>query len=266
MIIKNLKALAIATSIVALGTANIANAKVSTSTDHSSTVKNLVPDSAITASIKSEFLADSTINGLSIHVETINGVVTLTGNVPSEDMKNRAISIAQSRDGVKKVVSKMKITTEKHPVKTAVSDSAITASIKSEFLADSAINGLSIHVETKNGVVTLTGNVPSEDMKNRAISIAQNRDGVKKVNSKLKVTGEKHPVKTAVSDSAITASIKRDFLADSAINGLSIHVETSNGVVVLTGDVPNGDMKARAESIAQSKDGVKQVVSKLRIK
>ncbi len=107
MIIKNFKRSALAIFIIALSTVNIANACITQS--EKSTVKNMISDSAITASIKSDFLADSAINGLGIHVETTNGIVTLTGTVPSGDMKARAESIAQSTNGVKEVVSKLRI-------------------------------------------------------------------------------------------------------------------------------------------------------------
>lgn len=109
MTTRNLKTAAIlSVFLVTTGFAAISNAGM-VSKEPGSTVRNIIPDSAITASIKSDFLADKAINGLSIHVETINGVVTLTGTVPNSEMKMRAESIAQSTDGVKEVISKLRI-------------------------------------------------------------------------------------------------------------------------------------------------------------
>lgn len=68
-----------------------------------------------------------------------------------------------------------------------ISDSAITAAVKGKYLADPNINALNIHVKTYNGQVTLTGIVPNTAMRNLAISLAQNTNGVTKVNSKLMV-------------------------------------------------------------------------------
>jgi len=80
-----------------------------TSTEESSAVKNVVSDSAITAAIKSKFIADSDIKSLSIHVETVNGKVTLSGQVPSIAMKKKAIDIAENTDGVIEVISKLSV-------------------------------------------------------------------------------------------------------------------------------------------------------------
>jgi osmotically-inducible protein OsmY len=66
-----------------------------------------------------------------------------------------------------------------------ISDSAITAAIKGKYIADPNIKSLNIHVKTNNGHVTLTGIVPNIAMKNLAVSLAQNTDGVTKVHSKL---------------------------------------------------------------------------------
>lgn len=69
-----------------------------------------------------------------------------------------------------------------------VKDSAITADVKAKFLADSDIKSMHISVKTnKDGVVTLTGYVTSDDMKQKAVSIASGADGVKSVTDKLKV-------------------------------------------------------------------------------
>ncbi|HEV8486161.1 MAG TPA: BON domain-containing protein, partial [Blastocatellia bacterium] len=43
----------------------------------------------------------------------------------------------------------------------AVDDSAITAKVKSKLAADSQTSAIKISVETKDGVVTLSGTVPT---------------------------------------------------------------------------------------------------------
>jgi hyperosmotically inducible protein len=98
---------AIVTTVLAL---NVANAAISKTTsnramDESSTVKNLVPDSVITTEIKGKYIADAEIKALDIKVETINGKVTLSGKVPSQDIHDRAVSIAKSINGVHTVES-----------------------------------------------------------------------------------------------------------------------------------------------------------------
>jgi len=63
----------------------------------------------------------------------------------------------------------------------------------------------------------------------------------------------------ALSDTAITASIKTDFLKDPDLSVLKIDVDTKEGVVTLNGLAANDEARQRAERIAQGVKGVKQV-------
>ncbi len=66
-------------------------------------------DASITAAVKSKMLADSTVSGLKIDVDTTNGVVSLIGNVGSASERRRALEIARETDGVKSVKDELKI-------------------------------------------------------------------------------------------------------------------------------------------------------------
>ncbi len=66
----------------------------------------------------------------------------------------------------------------------AISDTAITAKIKTKLLAD-GIAGT--NVDTVNGVVTLKGAVDNSEEKTKAEKIAKGTDGVKSVKNELTV-------------------------------------------------------------------------------
>lgn len=68
-----------------------------------------------------------------------------------------------------------------------VADSAITTKIKTQLATDEGLSGSSIGVQTKNGIVTLSGTVNSKALRERAGQIASNTDGVKGVNNEIKV-------------------------------------------------------------------------------
>ena len=71
-----------------------------------------------------------------------------------------------------------------------VSDGWITTKVKSELLANSASKGLKVHVTTKGGVVSLKGNLPTQDAADLVKTIAQNVKGVQSVDvSGLAVQG-----------------------------------------------------------------------------
>lgn len=69
-----------------------------------------------------------------------------------------------------------------------------------------------------------------------------------------------------LSDAAITASIKTDYLKDPDLSVLKIDVDTKDGVVVLNGMANTSDGKARAEKIASAIKGVKEVRNHLSVK
>jgi hyperosmotically inducible periplasmic protein len=69
----------------------------------------------------------------------------------------------------------------------AVDDANITAAVKSKLLADRATQGLRINVTTRNGVVSLTGQVRSSTEKELAEQMAADTTGVKTVENRLEV-------------------------------------------------------------------------------
>ena len=70
---------------------------------------NVLTDAAVTSAVKSKFLADTTVKGLKIDVDTSNGVVTLNGPVGSKAEADRAVELARETSGVKRVVSNLRV-------------------------------------------------------------------------------------------------------------------------------------------------------------
>ena len=69
-----------------------------------------------------------------------------------------------------------------------------------------------------------------------------------------------------LSDAAITASIKTDYLKDPDLSVLKIDVDTKDGVVTLNGMANTADGRKRAEQIAGAIKGVKEVRNHLTVK
>jgi osmotically-inducible protein OsmY len=70
----------------------------------------------------------------------------------------------------------------------------------------------------------------------------------------------------AMSDTAITASIKTDLIKDPDLSALKIDVDTQDGVVTLNGLAGNEAAKQRAEKMASAVKGVKEVRNYLTVK
>jgi hypothetical protein len=83
------------------------------------------------------------------------------------------------------------------------------------------------------------------------------------VRDKAKHAGE--TVATAATDTRITTAVKTKLVGESGLGSLRIGVETSAGVVTLTGDVAEIGQVSKAVSAALSVDGVSRVVSKLQV-
>lgn len=64
-----------------------------------------INDTWITTKVKSSLLADSDVAGLDVSVETVNGVVRLSGDVESQAQIDRAVEIARDIEGVTNVES-----------------------------------------------------------------------------------------------------------------------------------------------------------------
>ncbi|WP_413731296.1 molecular chaperone OsmY [Sodalis sp. RH20] len=144
-------------------------------------------------------------------------------------------------------------------------DSAVTAKVKSALVGDKGINSTDISVVTNNGVVTLSGFVTNQAQAERAVTAAKSVEGVTSVSDKLHVKETTNAsVKTYAGDTAITSEVKAKLLADSIVPSRNVKVETSDGIVQLSGHVKNAREASRAESVAKAVDGVKSVKNDLK--
>jgi len=71
--------------------------------------------------------------------------------------------------------------------KEIIDDSTITTKIKAGFAADKAVSALNISVDTKKGVVRLTGTAKSKDEADKAAAIAKNAAGVSSVKNDIQI-------------------------------------------------------------------------------
>jgi osmotically-inducible protein OsmY len=69
-------------------------------TRHQETAGAYVDDSVVTTAVKAKFAEDKTVSAMAIHVDTMKGVVQLSGHAKSEMEKDRAEQLARSVNGV----------------------------------------------------------------------------------------------------------------------------------------------------------------------
>ncbi len=152
----------------------------------------------------------------------------------------------------------------------AITDTAITAKVKSQFIGEDRLKHSDISVTTTNGVVTLTGSASGPEAKSAAEKLASSVEGVKSVDDDLqtsaptstvgaKVDKAAHKTKRVASDSWITTKVKSEIMADSVSKGFDVSVTTTHGVVVLKGNLANQDAIDHVKDLTEKVKGVKSV-------
>lgn len=175
-----------------------------------------------------------------------------------------------------------------------MTDSEITDGIKTQLALRSELDASDISVETRNGVVTLTGSVRDSGARSAAESATRAFEGVTQVSNRITVvaaqrmedvrssndavlvatnedstrnspdrstTAENGMDKAgqAVSDTWITTKVKSALLADSDASGLEVKVDTVNGVVTLEGGLTTQAEVDLVKRLAADVEGVRRV-------
>lgn len=153
-------------------------------------------DAGLSSKVKTKLAADSTVKAYKIDVDAHAGVVTLTGSVDSQVEKDQAMTLARDTKGVRDVVDMIAVRTvagnadapePNRSLGEVVDDAGITMAVKGRLLDDPTVKGLQIDVDTREGVVYLTGSVRSAAEKDRAVELARNTKDVRNVVTNLTI-------------------------------------------------------------------------------
>ena len=184
-------------------------------------------DKTIDDQVEARIKNDASLKKHTIVVTVDDGVVTLTGTVPTEGESIKAARIANVA-GVTRVNNNLIVTKE---VKGEVKGTAGRAAEK-----------------TKDGAVKVG---------------EKTKDGAEKVGEKTKEglskTGE------VITDAWITSRVHSKFVGEDLLKDSDINVDTNEHVVTLRGTVMSAAAKARAISEAKEVEGVRSVVDHLTV-
>lgn len=151
-------------------------------------------------------------------------------------------------------------------VGTEIDDSVITTSVKTALLSDPNIKSFDLKVETRKGVVQLSGFVENQAQVERAMVIARQVPGVTDIESKVDLKGKPTTVGNKIDDSVVTTQVRTALLADPGVKSFDIAVVTRKGEVQLSGFVDNPGQIERAIGIARVIEGVQQVNNEMSVK
>ena len=151
-------------------------------------------DAWIDGRLESVYALNRHLSAFAIDTDVDNGVVRLTGQVQSDIDRDLAGELAKGIDGVVKVNNQLDIAADAHapPRKGEdrsfgvwIDDVTTTARVKSKLLANPNTKGMQIHVDTRNDVVILSGEVASSEERSLAEELARNTGYGKDVRNEL---------------------------------------------------------------------------------
>jgi osmotically-inducible protein OsmY len=236
-------------------------------------------DAELQKRVEKALADDPSLEDSNIDVQSVNaGVVLLSGEAATLSDHRRALERAREVAGVRKVSSEIRSPDEMSDRElwaededvaandpNLAKDLYITTNAKLRLMAKQDVPALDINVDTRDGVVTLFGTVPSETAKRAAAAEVQKVSWVKSVNNELQVVPKERQEVVAADDDRIRGSVEKQIENRSALKDAEIGVEVQNGVVRLTGKVASSGDRLVAVTTARAVEGVRAVEDDLRL-
>lgn len=223
-------------------------------------------DDRIEASAKKSYVFKTYLTGDAIKTESKDGAVTLSGTVSQESHIRLARDTVEGLPGVKSVDNQL---TVKGEVPSEHSDTWIGLKVKTALLFHRNVRATKTDVNVRDGVVSLSGEATSMAQKELTTEYAQDVEGVKAVKNDMTVakiapkpeetTGEK------IDDASITAQVKAALLSHHSTSALKTKVETTEGVVTVSGVAKNEAEKSLVTKLVTDINGVISVTNNMTV-
>ncbi|GKS57999.1 ornithine aminotransferase [Nitrospira sp.] len=140
-----------------------------------------------------------------------------------------------------------------------ITDKTVTHAIERSLFVDSLVPHDGLDVETKDGIVTLQGAVPTIYGKERAVEHAQSMKGVRAVIDRIEVRASPRP------DEEVRRDVTEALRIDPATNSMKIAVIAHNGQIVLRGTVQSWAERELAAEVVKTVRGVRSVNNELQL-
>lgn len=243
-----------------------------------------IPDRWIEDAIEAATTLDPRVPVASVRSESVGGVVTLQGAVPSVRARDAVVQNARNTPGVERVVSTLQVKREG-----VAHDEILEVRVTDALRREDAVRARAIEVDVADGVATLTGTMPCLEDPQWAVGVTGRVAGVRDVKSELGVVyrevrrppshvhwaqafvpyagPSRAPVEVAVvprRDADLERSIQRQLYWSPFVDAAGVGVHAREGRVVLTGTVE--DDAEHAAAIENAYDGgARVVVDRLRV-
>ncbi len=146
-------------------------------------------------------------------------------------------------------------------LRASATDDRIESSAKNTYVYRTYLKADDIKIQSKDGVVTLTGTVSEDSHKSLAEDTVKGLPGVKSVDNRLEVSGAKP---SARSDDWISSKVKAALLFHRSVSGKT-QVYVKDGIVTLKGSANSQAQKDLTTEYARDVDGVKDVANEMTV-
>ena len=230
-------------------------------------MKESTEDATTTSRVRTALLLSKRVSPFDIKVQTIQGEVTLTGQVPTAEAKTVAGAIVLDTAGVKQVHNDLGINplAERNPeterLGQRVADLELKTVVEDALTQSSELKDKHIDVQVKSRVVTLGGALDTAAQKYSAEQIAWQASGVQGVKDNISVTLA--PAAPETPDEKLARRVEFELYSTKAFSLKTMQIHVNNGTATLTGNVSSRAERLLAEKVAQSVEGVRKVVNNL---
>jgi osmotically-inducible protein OsmY len=140
-------------------------------------------------------------------------------------------------------------------------DDRIELSARQSYVFKTYLKDDDIKIQSRDGVVSLSGTVSEESHKSLAQEAVAGLPGVESVDNRLEVKGD-HPAEK--SDAWLSAKVKTTLLFHQNVSAMT-EVNTKDGIVTLKGDATSLAQKDLTTEYAKDVEGVKDVRNEMRV-
>ncbi|MBU2926231.1 division/outer membrane stress-associated lipid-binding lipoprotein [Colwellia sp. 4_MG-2023] len=148
--------------------------------------------------------------------------------------------------------------TDRRSIGNQIDDQTIQVNAYNRIAKNKALSdNTNLHLTSVNGSVLIIGQAPTTYLKDQAIKIISEIEGVVRVHNQIRI-GSITSVTTRTNDIWLTSKVKTALFSDSSVNGKNIKVITENGEVFLMGIVSKKEADA-AVNITRNISGVNKV-------
>ena len=143
----------------------------------------------------------------------------------------------------------------------AITDKDISFAIKARFVVDPRVPDHSIDIETRDGIVMLSGRVKTLLAKDRAAKLVESVRGVQAVINRIQVVPSPN-----VDDEELRERVQEALAKDPATESYEVQVSSYQGAVRLKGTVNSWQEKQLSGQVAKSVKGVVRLVNRLTVR